>query len=60
MDNSGPVEENRAAEWYGRPRMRTDDLGPAGRLTRRTPGHGAFGTVAGVAAPGFAERRGTG
>ncbi|MGW4745827.1 hypothetical protein ACWEPR_13605 [Streptomyces sp. NPDC004290] len=38
---------------YGRLRVETDDLGPAHWLTERLPGHGDFGTVAGVAAPGF-------
>lgn len=39
---------------YGRLRVERDDLGPARWLTERRPGHGAFGTVSGVAAPGFA------
>ncbi|MFC9392915.1 hypothetical protein ACFTWS_07110 [Streptomyces sp. NPDC057027] len=38
---------------YGRLRVETEDLAPARRLTERHPGHGDFGTVAGVAAPGF-------
>ncbi|MFE7515413.1 hypothetical protein ACFU8I_29920 [Streptomyces sp. NPDC057540] len=38
---------------YGRLRVETGDLGPARWLTERHPGHGDFGTVAGVAAPGF-------
>ncbi|MFI2205117.1 hypothetical protein ACH47Z_30895 [Streptomyces sp. NPDC020192] len=43
-----------APEWYGRLRVRTGDLSPADWLTPGTPGHGTFGTVAGVAAGGFA------
>ncbi|WP_223837585.1 hypothetical protein [Streptomyces venezuelae] len=39
---------------YGRLRVETADLGPAHWLTERRPGHGDFGTVAGIAAPGFA------
>ncbi|GGZ29022.1 hypothetical protein GCM10010387_22860 [Streptomyces inusitatus] len=42
-----------APERYGRLRVRNDDLSPARWLTERAPGHGDFGTVAGVAAPGF-------
>ncbi|WP_030192621.1 hypothetical protein [Streptomyces sp. NRRL S-87] len=38
---------------YGRLRVQTDDLSPADWLTRRRPGQGDFGTVAGVSAPGF-------
>ncbi|MFF5284690.1 hypothetical protein [Streptomyces sp. 62] len=38
---------------YGRLRVETQDLAPAHWLTERYPGHGDFGTVAGVAAPGF-------
>lgn len=38
---------------YGRLRVEVEDLGPARRMTERRPGHGDFGTVAGVAAPGF-------
>ncbi|MGW3497376.1 hypothetical protein [Streptomyces sp. NPDC001020] len=34
--------------------MQTADLGPALWLTERAPGYGDFGTVTGVAAPGFA------
>ncbi|MEU9703328.1 hypothetical protein [Streptomyces sp. NPDC047981] len=39
---------------YGRMTVERADLGPARRLTERGPGFGAFGTVGGVAAPGFA------
>ncbi|MCT4353762.1 hypothetical protein M5362_11550 [Streptomyces sp. Je 1-79] len=39
---------------YGRLRVERADLGPARWLTERRPGHGDFGTVGGVAAPGFA------
>lgn len=48
------AERDGAPEWYGRLRVRTDVPGPAEWLTRSGPGHGDFGTVAGVAAPGFA------
>lgn len=48
-----PVDRDPAPENYGRLRVQTDDLGPAHWLTERAPGHGDFGTVAGVAAPGF-------
>ncbi|WP_435972416.1 hypothetical protein [Streptomyces sp. Qhu_M48] len=54
MDNYPPVDRDPAPEWYGRLHVRTEDLGPAEWLTRRAPGYGAFGTVAGVGAPGFA------
>ncbi|MFJ3583460.1 hypothetical protein ACIPPS_14670 [Streptomyces sp. NPDC090127] len=39
---------------YGLLRVERDDLAPARWLTERRPGYGAFGTVSGVAAPGFA------
>ncbi|WP_241826946.1 hypothetical protein [Streptomyces graminilatus] len=54
MDNYRPVDRNPAPEWYGRLRVQTADLGPARWLTERVPGRDDFGTVAGVAAPGFA------
>ncbi|MER5473227.1 hypothetical protein ABZX90_35880 [Streptomyces sp. NPDC002935] len=54
MDIYRPVDRDLAPEWYGRLRVQTVDLGPARWLTERVPGHGDFGTVAGVAAPGFA------
>ncbi|MFF8382298.1 hypothetical protein [Streptomyces kanasensis] len=55
MDDYAPVHRDPAPESYGRLRVRTADLGPARWLTRHDPsGAGAFGTVAGVAAPGFA------
>ncbi|MFD3727546.1 hypothetical protein [Streptomyces sp. NPDC058671] len=38
---------------YGRLRVERTDLGPARWLSERRPGFGDFGTVAGVAAPGF-------
>ncbi len=38
---------------YGRLRVENEDLAPARWLTERHPGYGDFGTVAGVAAPGF-------
>ncbi|MFF8990397.1 hypothetical protein ACF09H_10715 [Streptomyces sp. NPDC014983] len=53
MDELRPVHRHPAPERYGRLRVRTDDLSPALRLTRRAPGPAAFGTVAGVCAPGF-------
>ncbi|MER6348831.1 hypothetical protein ACWC10_26055 [Streptomyces sp. NPDC001595] len=53
MNDYRPVHRDPAPEWYGRLRVRTDDLGPARWLTERSLGHGDFGTVAGVAAPGF-------
>lgn len=48
-----PVDQDPAPDCYGRLRVRTADLSPAHRLSERTRGHGRFGTVAGVAAPGF-------
>ncbi|MFC8763182.1 hypothetical protein ACFUAG_20990 [Streptomyces sp. NPDC057193] len=38
---------------YGRLRVESADLGPARWLNERRPGFGDFGTVSGVAAPGF-------
>ncbi|MFJ4964579.1 hypothetical protein EES43_26740 [Streptomyces sp. ADI96-02] len=43
-----------APERYGRLHVRKTDLGPARWLTGHAPERGHFGTVAGVAAPGFA------
>ncbi|MFI0228413.1 hypothetical protein [Streptomyces sp. NPDC017086] len=54
MNDFGLICQDTAPEWYGRLRARSDDLSPADWLTVRGPGQGAFGTVAGVAAPGFA------
>ncbi|MFJ4772086.1 hypothetical protein ACIP88_23755 [Streptomyces uncialis] len=54
MDDYPRVHREPASERYGQLRVRTADLSPAQWLTERTPGHGDFGTVAGVAAPGFA------
>ncbi|WP_432029970.1 hypothetical protein [Streptomyces sp. 1222.5] len=54
MNDLRPVPLDPAPEWYGRLRVRTAGLSPARWLTERRPGHGDFGTVAGVAAPGFA------
>ncbi|MDX3572665.1 hypothetical protein [Streptomyces sp. ID05-47C] len=48
------VDREPAPERYGRLQVRPDGLRPAEWLTERAPGHGDFGTVAGVAAPGFA------
>ena len=53
MNDYPPVDRAPAPERYGRLRVRTSDLEPARWLTERSPGHGDFGTVAGVAAPGF-------
>ncbi|CAL9349563.1 hypothetical protein [Streptomyces sp. enrichment culture] len=46
-----PVHREPTPERYGRLRVCAGDLGPAGWLVQAP---GAFGTVAGVAAPGFA------
>lgn len=54
MNDLRPTHRDPAPEWYGRLRVRTTDLSPAHWLTERRPGQGDFGTVAGVAAPGFA------
>ncbi|MCX4760296.1 hypothetical protein OG562_04725 [Streptomyces sp. NBC_01275] len=54
MDDYRLVDREPAPARYGRLEVRTADLGPADWLTERAPGHGDFGTVAGVAAPGFA------
>ncbi|WP_405770903.1 hypothetical protein [Streptomyces sp. NBC_01538] len=50
----GLVHREPAPERYGRLRVQSADLSPAHWLTQRAPGHGDFGTVAGVAAPGYA------
>ncbi|MEU8679271.1 hypothetical protein [Streptomyces sp. NPDC048560] len=55
MNDYPPVDRLPAPEQYGRLHVRTTDLGPARWLTERAPGRGRFGTVAGVAAPGFAS-----
>ncbi|MFF5468594.1 hypothetical protein [Streptomyces achromogenes] len=54
MNDFSPVDQDPAPEWYGRLRACTADLSPADWLTGHGPGQGAFGTVAGVSAPGFA------
>lgn len=54
MDGFRLVQRAPGPELYGRLRVQRADLGPADWLTGRFPGHGDFGTVAGVAAPGFA------
>ncbi|MGW0118734.1 hypothetical protein [Streptomyces sp. NPDC003327] len=54
MDPWTPSGREPAPAVYGRLRVEAADLGPARWLTERRPGHGDFGTVAGVAAPGFA------
>ncbi|MEU1514566.1 hypothetical protein ABZ490_20790 [Streptomyces sp. NPDC005811] len=56
MDRARPGERHPAPEYYGRLRVCTGETGPVAWLTRRAPGRGGggFGTVAGVAAPGFA------
>lgn len=54
MVNYPPVDRQPAPEWYGRLHVQTADLGPARWFSEHTPGQGGFGTVAGIAAPGFA------
>ncbi|MFI9150123.1 hypothetical protein [Streptomyces sp. NPDC053367] len=54
MNDYPMVHRDPAPERYGRLRVRADDLGPAGWLAKEPGGQGAMGTVAGVAAPGFA------
>ncbi|MGW1595674.1 hypothetical protein [Streptomyces sp. NPDC002343] len=54
MNDLPLVDQPPAPEWYGRLRVRADDLSAADWLTEDGPGQGAFGTVAGIAAPGFA------
>lgn len=54
MENYRLVHRDPTPERYGRLVLQTADLGPARWLTERAPGHGDFGTVAGIAAPGFA------
>ncbi|MFD9032280.1 hypothetical protein ACFVZW_14195 [Streptomyces sp. NPDC059567] len=54
MDTSSPRSGREPAPApYGRLRVEVEDLAPARWLTERRPGHGDFGTVAGVVAPGF-------
>lgn len=54
MNDYGLVHREPAPERYGLLRVESADLSPAHWVTRRAPGHGDFGTVAGVAAPGYA------
>ncbi|CAL9282762.1 hypothetical protein [Streptomyces sp. SudanB182_2057] len=54
MNDFPLVDQAPAPEWYGRLRVRTADLSPADWLTEHGPGQGEFGTVAAIAAPGFA------
>ncbi|WP_257581983.1 hypothetical protein [Streptomyces sp. TLI_146] len=54
MDHYRPAHHERAPESYGRLRVCGTGLEAAHWLTERAPGHGEFGTAAGVAAPGFA------
>ncbi|MFB7508845.1 hypothetical protein [Streptomyces broussonetiae] len=54
MNDLRPVHRLPAPTWYGCLRVCGDDLSPADWLTPCAPGHGAFGTVAGVAVGGFA------
>ncbi|MEU0335142.1 hypothetical protein [Streptomyces sp. NPDC006193] len=54
MNDFRPVQQSPAPERYGRLRVQSRDLSPADWLTELGPGQGAFGTVAAVAAPGFA------
>ncbi|GAA2773576.1 hypothetical protein GCM10010521_59720 [Streptomyces rameus] len=49
-----PVDREPAPEWYGRLRVQAEDLSPAHWPGGHGPGQAAFGTVAAVAAPGFA------
>ncbi|MER5309326.1 hypothetical protein ABT034_16230 [Streptomyces sp. NPDC002773] len=53
MDPWNRPDQDTAPSRYGRLRVETADLGPAHWLTERRPGFGDFGTVTGVAAPGF-------
>ncbi|MGP3632610.1 hypothetical protein ACTU45_04400 [Streptomyces sp. 24-1644] len=53
MNDYPAVDREPAPGHYGRLRVRTSALDPARWLTERAPGHGDFGTVAGVSAPGF-------
>lgn len=52
MNDYPQVDRPPAPDQYGRLHVRTKDLGPARWLTE-APGRDLFGTVAGVAAPGF-------
>ncbi|MEU2065226.1 hypothetical protein [Streptomyces sp. NPDC013455] len=54
MNDFPLVDQEPAPQWYGRLRAQADDLSPADWLTPHGPGPAALGTVAGVAAPGFA------
>ncbi|MYW17400.1 hypothetical protein GT039_17830 [Streptomyces sp. SID2955] len=55
MDDDIPlVRQEPAPQWYGRLRAQSGDLSPAHWLSGQGPERAAFGTVAGVAAPGFA------
>ncbi|MGW2230391.1 hypothetical protein [Streptomyces formicae] len=54
MDTYPLVDREPAPESYGRLRVQTADLSPAHWLGEHGPGRGAFGTVTGVAAAGFA------
>ncbi|MFC7840727.1 hypothetical protein ACFY3O_27305 [Streptomyces sp. NPDC001046] len=54
MTTFGSTHRTPGPERYGRLRVRTADLSAADWLTGRHPGPGRFGTVGGVAAPGFA------
>ncbi|MFC9244892.1 hypothetical protein ACFT7S_12905 [Streptomyces sp. NPDC057136] len=53
MNDYPPVDRLPAPQRYGSLRVQTSDLGPARWLTEHAAGQGNFGTVAGVAAPGF-------
>ncbi|MFI9612813.1 hypothetical protein ACIHCM_14270 [Streptomyces sp. NPDC052023] len=56
MNDYRPVDRDLAPEHYGRLRVQTADLTPAGWLTGRTAGFGeagGLGTVSGVTGPGF-------
>ncbi|WP_406461002.1 hypothetical protein [Streptomyces sp. NBC_00111] len=54
MNDYGMVHREPAPERYGLLRVEGDDLSPTDWITRGASGYGGFGTVAGVAAPGYA------
>ncbi|MEU1409984.1 hypothetical protein ABZ471_48835 [Streptomyces sp. NPDC005728] len=53
MNDHGLLHREPVPERYGRLQVLAADLSPAQWLIEGAPGHGAFATVAGVAAPGF-------
>ncbi|MEU6672414.1 hypothetical protein [Streptomyces sp. NPDC046727] len=54
MNDFPLVDQDPAPEWYGRLRPQADDLSPADWIGPHGAGQAPLGTVAGVAAPGFA------